>query len=86
MAPGPGPPQHVLVAEAVALAALERQESRGGHTREDFPMTDPYWGGLNVVVELEPPPAGPDGSGLGVRRQPLPKPPSELGDLLEDVH
>ncbi len=76
----------VLVAEAVALAALERQESRGGHTREDFPMTDPYWGGLNVVVELEPPPAGPDGSGVSVRRQPLPKPPSELGDLLEDVH
>ncbi len=51
----------VLVAESVALAALERQESRGGHTREDFPMTDPYWGGLNVVVELEPPPAGPTG-------------------------
>ena len=76
----------VLVAEAVALAALERQESRGGHTREDFPMTDPYWGGLNVVVELEPPPAGPDGSGVSVRRQPLPKPPSELGELLEDVH
>jgi succinate dehydrogenase / fumarate reductase, flavoprotein subunit len=76
----------VLVAEAVALAALERQESRGGHTREDFPMTDPYWGGLNVVVELEAPPAGPDGSGVSVRRQPLPKPPSELGELLEDVH
>ena len=33
----------LLVAEAVALAALERQESRGGHTREDFPMTDPFW-------------------------------------------
>jgi succinate dehydrogenase / fumarate reductase, flavoprotein subunit len=82
----------VLVAESVALAALERQESRGGHTREDFPMTDPYWGGLNVVVELEPAPAGPNGRGVPnergvtVRRQPLPKPPPELAELLEDVH
>jgi succinate dehydrogenase / fumarate reductase flavoprotein subunit len=76
----------VLVAESVALAALERQESRGGHTREDFPMTDPYWGGLNVVVEVGPPPAGSDGSGVSVRRQPLPKPPGELAELLEDVH
>ena len=76
----------ILVAEAVALAALERQESRGGHTREDFPMTDPYWGGLNVVVELEPAPAGPDGSGVSIKRQPLPKPPPELAELLEDVH
>jgi succinate dehydrogenase / fumarate reductase, flavoprotein subunit len=76
----------LLVAESVALAALERQESRGGHTREDFPMTDPYWGGLNVVVEMEPPPPGPDGSGVAVKRQPLPKPPPELTELLEDVH
>jgi succinate dehydrogenase / fumarate reductase, flavoprotein subunit len=76
----------ILVAEAVALAALERQESRGGHTREDFPMTDPYWGALNVVVALGPPPAAPDESGLSVKRQPLPKPPPELAELLEDVH
>lgn len=52
----------LLVAEAVALAALERQESRGGHTREDFPMTDPFWGGLNVVIEMKPRPAGPTGA------------------------
>lgn len=76
----------LLVAESVALSALERQESRGGHTRDDFPMTDPYWGNLNVVVELKAPPPGPDGSGLGVRRQALPKPPPELAKLLEDVH
>jgi succinate dehydrogenase / fumarate reductase, flavoprotein subunit len=76
----------LVVAESVALAALERQESRGGHTRDDFPMTDPYWGDLNVVVELKTPPPGPDGSGLGVTRQNLPKPPPELAHLLEDVH
>ena len=47
---------------------------------------DPCWGGLNVVVEMKPPAASPDGSGAVVKRQPLPKPPAELGELLEDVH
>jgi len=31
------------VAECVAQAALERQESRGGHTREDYPAMSPEW-------------------------------------------
>src|SRR5947207_540154 len=31
----------LLVAECVALAALERQESRGGHTRDDYPQMPP---------------------------------------------
>jgi succinate dehydrogenase / fumarate reductase flavoprotein subunit len=78
----------LLVSEAVARAALERQESRGGHTRDDYPMTDPYWGGQNVVIAMTSPEGGgtPDGSGISVRRQPLPQPPPELADLLEDVH
>ncbi len=75
----------LLVSEAVAAAALERQESRGGHTRDDYPMTDPFWGDLNVVVELGASPGGTAGA-LSLRRQPLPKPPPELAELLEDVH
>ena len=27
----------LIVSECIAKAALERQESRGGHTRDDFP-------------------------------------------------
>ena len=33
----------LLVSECVAMAALERTESRGGHTREDHPAMDPEW-------------------------------------------
>jgi succinate dehydrogenase / fumarate reductase flavoprotein subunit len=78
----------LIVSQAVAASALERQESRGGHTRDDYPMTDPYWGALNVVIALKSasdvvPLAGEE---LSVKRQPLPKPPPELAKLLEDVH
>ncbi len=33
----------LLVSICVARAALERRESRGGHTRDDFPMLDSDW-------------------------------------------
>ena len=41
------------VSECVAKAALERTESRGGHTREDFPAMDPQWRGVNLVCRLD---------------------------------
>jgi succinate dehydrogenase / fumarate reductase flavoprotein subunit len=71
----------LLVSESVARAALERTESRGGHTRDDYPMTDnDFWGKRNVIVAL-------DGDGnVGVRHQPLPVPPPELAALLEEQH
>jgi succinate dehydrogenase / fumarate reductase flavoprotein subunit len=37
-------------AEAIAMCALERKESRGGHFREDHPDKDPAYGGFNFVV------------------------------------
>jgi succinate dehydrogenase / fumarate reductase, flavoprotein subunit len=43
----------VLIAECIAMAALERQESRGGHTREDFPEMSPEWRKLNLVLTLK---------------------------------
>ena len=72
----------LVVSESVAKAALERKESRGGHTRDDYPMTDyDYWGKRNLVVSLDE----SDGA-VGVREQPLPQPPAELAALLEEEH
>jgi succinate dehydrogenase / fumarate reductase, flavoprotein subunit len=42
------------VSECIAKSALERHESRGGHTREDFPKMDPNWRGVNLVCSLTP--------------------------------
>ena len=69
----------LLVSEAVCRAALERQESRGGHTRDDFPAADPEWARRNVIVALD------QAGQLALRRQPLPVPPPELAALLEEA-
>ncbi|MFF9280584.1 fumarate reductase/succinate dehydrogenase flavoprotein subunit [Streptomyces griseosporeus] len=42
----------LLVSECVARAALERTESRGGHTREDFPSMDRAWRSVNLLCRL----------------------------------
>ena len=39
----------MLIADCVAQAALERQESRGGHTRDDFPGMNPEWRKINLI-------------------------------------
>ncbi|SHH99877.1 fumarate reductase/succinate dehydrogenase flavoprotein subunit [Streptomyces sp. 3214.6] len=39
----------LLVSECVARAALERTESRGGHTREDHPTMDRRWRNVNLL-------------------------------------
>ena len=43
----------LVVSECTAKAALEREESRGGHTREDFPKMDPKWRQVNLVCSLD---------------------------------
>jgi succinate dehydrogenase / fumarate reductase flavoprotein subunit len=42
----------LLTSECVALAALERTESRGGHTRDDHPGMDPQWRRVNLLCTL----------------------------------
>ncbi|GAA1974150.1 fumarate reductase/succinate dehydrogenase flavoprotein subunit [Kitasatospora viridis] len=55
----------LLVSECVARAALLRRESRGGHTREDWPAMDRDWRRSNLVCGLS-------GESVEVVRQPLP--------------
>jgi succinate dehydrogenase / fumarate reductase flavoprotein subunit len=52
----------MLIAECVARAALERTESRGGHTRDDFPAMSAEWRKVNLICSL-------DGDGVALRRQ-----------------
>ncbi|GHD39818.1 fumarate reductase/succinate dehydrogenase flavoprotein subunit [Streptomyces galbus] len=48
----------LLVSECVARAALERTESRGGHTREDCPSMDRAWRRINLLCTLTDPTGG----------------------------
>ncbi|MFD8980659.1 fumarate reductase/succinate dehydrogenase flavoprotein subunit [Streptomyces sp. NPDC059564] len=49
----------LLVSECVARAALERTESRGGHTREDCPAMEREWRPVNLLCR----PVTVDGGG-----------------------
>ncbi len=68
----------LIVSESIARAALERTESRGGHTREDFPGTDPEWGTKNLVVSLDD-----TGEAVALNPQPLPPMPDDLKKFFE---
>ncbi|MET9308186.1 fumarate reductase/succinate dehydrogenase flavoprotein subunit [Streptomyces cellulosae] len=48
----------LLVSECVARAALERTESRGGHTREDHAAMDRAWRNVNLLCSLTDPAGG----------------------------
>jgi len=61
----------LVVSECVARAALARQESRGGHTRDDFPKMDPAWRLKNLICSATE-------SGIEVNEQPL-------GPMREDL-
>jgi succinate dehydrogenase / fumarate reductase flavoprotein subunit len=68
----------LLVAESTAKSALRREESRGGHTRDDFPGMDSTWRQVNNISSF-------DGKQVNVKAQPLPPMPKELFDLF-DIH
>ncbi len=66
----------LIVAECIARSALVREESRGGHTRDDFPVMSEEWRKVNLVCR-------PDGEGVAVEMQPLPVMPPELLSLFD---
>ncbi len=66
----------VVVSECTAKAALVREESRGGHTREDFPAMDANWRMVNLVCTL-------DRGEVRLTDQPLPEMRQDLFDLFD---
>ena len=70
----------LTVSEAVTRAASLRQESRGGHTRDDYPDPSPDWGKTMLVVRRA------SGGQMEVNREPLPQMPDELQQLLGEAH
>jgi succinate dehydrogenase / fumarate reductase flavoprotein subunit len=67
----------LLVADCVAKAALERQESRGGHTREDYPAMSAEWRKINLVCSLD------DKALAKLDRKPVPTIRRDLLELFE---
>jgi len=77
-------PSMITTSIAVAQGALNRKESRGGHTREDFPGPDAELGKVNFVQRqsaehgyLAP---------ISINPESLPEMPAELRALLEEAH
>jgi succinate dehydrogenase / fumarate reductase, flavoprotein subunit len=71
----------LIVSESIAKAALARTESRGGHTRDDFPQTDhDVWGKKNLIVTLDD-----SGEGVELNEKPLPEMPDELKKYFEEA-
>jgi succinate dehydrogenase / fumarate reductase flavoprotein subunit len=71
-------PNLLTVSEAIARAALERRESRGGHFRDDYPEKDPAYGSFNLILRK-----GPDGE-MNITREPIPEMPPELKQIIEE--
>jgi len=69
----------MTVAEAVVLAAAERKESRGAHSRVDHEDKDPEWGKVNLVVRKGP------GGEMEIRREPIPEIRQDLKDIIEEM-
>jgi succinate dehydrogenase / fumarate reductase flavoprotein subunit len=71
------------ISKMCALAALAREESRGGHTRLDFPTPDySHWGKINSVITMD------DSNEMELNHVKYPPIPDHLKGLLDadDLH
>jgi succinate dehydrogenase / fumarate reductase flavoprotein subunit len=68
----------LAVSECIAVSAIERKESRGGHFREDYPEKSAEFGAINVMVKQ-----GARGE-VQLSRIPLPPMPDHLKQVVEE--
>ena len=66
----------LLVSESIAKSALVREESRGGHTRNDFPTMDKNWRAKHVINSW-------NGSSVETKIESIPPMPKELAGLFD---
>jgi succinate dehydrogenase / fumarate reductase flavoprotein subunit len=72
-------PNLLTVSEAIARAAIERKESRGGHFRDDYPEKSTDYGHFNIMVKQGP------GGEMQISRVPIPEMPAELKQVVEEM-
>ena len=66
----------LTVSEAVALSALERKESRGAHSRIDYPDYDEHWSKLNNIISR-------DGEAMRLSQTPIAEMPLDLKQIVD---